>query len=134
MCGYASCASPSCGSPSSWTDTYNNQNQTDHESEAITSTDCKERNLEKPSDPTNPSNFPKTETVETPLWDEDYWLNQAETNNSISVNMETQTDCWYDQGNIMFQFMPTTGRGKNWGILIFRKKMGLSDRDSLMVL
>ena len=37
-----------------------------------------------------------------------------------------------EQGNIMFQFMPTTGRGKNWGILIFRKKMGLSDRYSLM--
>ena len=48
MCGYASRASPSCGSPSSWTDTHNNQDQTDHESEAITSADCKEENLEKP--------------------------------------------------------------------------------------
>ena len=28
--------------------------------------------------------------------EEDYQLNQANTNNSISVNMETQTDCWYD--------------------------------------
>ena len=28
--------------------------------------------------------------------EEDYWLNQAKTNNSIAVNMETQTDCWYD--------------------------------------
>ena len=28
--------------------------------------------------------------------EEDYWLNQAKTNNSISVNMQTQTDCEYD--------------------------------------
>ena len=75
--------------------------------EAITSADCKEDNLEKPSDPTNPSDFPKTKTVETPVWDEEDdgwmlkaeeedWLNQAKKNNSILVNMETQTDCWYD--------------------------------------
>ena len=106
-CGYASRASPFSGSPSSWSDTHNNQDQTDHESEDITSTDCKERNLEQPSDPTNTSYFSTTETVETTLWDEgddgwmlkteeDYWLNQAKTNNSISVNMQTQTDCEYD--------------------------------------
>ena len=34
------------------------------------------------------------------------------------------------QGNIMFQFVPTTGQGKKWGILIFGKKMELSDRFS----
>ena len=80
MCGYASHVSSSCGSPSSWTNTHNNQNQTDHESEVITSADCKEENLEKPSDPTNSSDFPKTETVETSLWDEedDRWMLKAE--------------------------------------------------------
>ena len=28
--------------------------------------------------------------------EEDYWLNHAKANNSISVNMQTQTDCGYD--------------------------------------
>ena len=80
MCGHTSSVSPSCGFPSSWTNTYDNQNQTDHESEVINSDDCKEENIENPSDQTNSSDFTKDETVETSLWDEedDRWMLKAE--------------------------------------------------------